>query len=102
VDTTTPSGNNGAVSPDGSAGEVLGDSESTGPASATPDGGGGGSEPSGASGGGGSSGGGGGGGRLPFTGLAVMGITAVGAAAATAGAALRRALRRADGTARDS
>jgi hypothetical protein len=46
--------------------------------------------PSGAIGGGGT----GGGGKLPFTGLAVMGVAAVGAALAAGGVALKRIIRK--------
>ena len=45
---------------------------------------------------GGGGGGGGGGGRLPFTGLAVIGVAGVGAALASAGAVLRRVAGRSD------
>jgi hypothetical protein len=56
---------------------------------------GGGGDPSGGSvASGAGSGGGGAGGKLPFTGLAVMGVAAVGAALASAGAVMRRATRR--------
>jgi hypothetical protein len=59
-------------------------------------GGGGGSDPTGGSGGGGGGAGGGGGGggeRLPFTGLAVGAMAAVGSGLTAAGTALRRAVR---------
>ena len=48
----------------------------------------------GAGGGGAGSGGGGGGGNLPFTGLAIGAIAAVGSGLAAGGAALRRLVRR--------
>jgi hypothetical protein len=48
----------------------------------------------GGGGGGGAAGGGGGGGKLPFTGLAVAVVAAVGASLAVAGDALRRLARR--------
>ena len=54
----------------------------------------GGSDPSGSGGGSGNGGGGGGGGgHLPFTGLAVGAVAAVGSGLSAAGAALRRAVR---------
>jgi hypothetical protein len=84
-----------------SSGDVSTGTGSGGTPPGAPGGGGaGGGLPGGGAAPGGGAGGGGGGGKLPFTGLAVIAVSGAGAALASAGAALRRFVRR-DGAGRD-
>jgi hypothetical protein len=84
--------------PGGGGGGGVGDTAPVSDIANTPSGapGGGGTSPGGGSGGGSAANGGGGGGKLPFTGLVVIGVAGVGAAFGSAGALLRRVLRRGD------
>jgi hypothetical protein len=76
------------------AGAVAGEGASS--SGQAPSGGGGAGGAAGVAAGGGAGGGGGGGEKLPFTGLAVGVVAAVGSALGLAGATLRRALRRSE------